>query len=137
MIRRVLQLNSFNLQFKFIRNLSGIQNLYSNANVNKLDDEDISEEVINVSKDITRDTYSENNGKRVQELLTFVNLTHKFKHFLNCSDDEAEKMIRSHKRLMDVDSRNISIMIEYLFDNDIFIRTIINHPWMLTMDKGK
>ena len=133
MIQRILRSN---IQLKFIRNISGIQNLFSSININKQDDEDISEEVINASQEISRDTKSEVDSKKVQELLAHVNLTHKFKHFLHCSDLEANKMINSHKRLIDVDSGKISIMIEYLFDNEISIRTIINNSWLLTMDKG-
>ena len=133
MIQRILRSN---IQLKFIRNISGIQNLCSSVNINKHDDEDISEEVINASQEISKDTRSEGDHKKVQELLAHVNLTHKFRHFLHCSESEATKMINSHKRLIDVDSGKISIMIEYLFDNEISIRTIINNPWLLTMDKG-
>ncbi|XP_070502452.1 transcription termination factor, mitochondrial [Chironomus tepperi] len=132
MIQRILRSN---FQLQHIRNISGIQNLFSSANINKHDDEDISEDVINASQEISRDTKSEVNSKKVQELLAHVNLTHKFKHFLHCTDSEATKMINSHKRLIDADSGKISIMIEYLFDNEISIRTIINNPWLLTMDK--
>lgn len=134
MIQRILRSN---IQLQFTRNISGIQNLFSSVNINKHDDEDISEDVINASQEISRESKSEVDSKKVQELLAHVNLSHKFRHFLHCTDSEATKMINSHKRLIDADSGKISIMIEYLFDNEISIRSIINNPWLLTMDKGK
>lgn len=140
MIRRLIQQNSAMFHLKFIRHISGIQKLCSNSHLINLnergDDEDISEEVIDVSKQLSKDTRSEINSKKISIILAHASLTHKFRHFLHCSEDEAKRMISQNKRLFDIEPAKISIMIEFLFENEVLIKSIVENPWLLSMKKG-
>lgn len=133
MIRKFLNYSSVQ-QLKFIRHISGIQNLYSNGSVGKKEDDDLSDDLIIIAN-ISKETKQELNNKKIKTLLAHVNLTHKFKHFLNCSEDEATKMIHQNKRLLDLDLATVGQMIEFIFEQNISIRSIINNPWILSMDK--
>lgn len=60
-------------------------------------------------------------------------LTHKFKHFLNCSDLEANQLINKNKTLIKLGNMTISRNIEFLFEKQIKARTIVENPWLLSV----
>lgn len=60
-------------------------------------------------------------------------LTHKFKHFLNCSELEALQLVNKNKTLIKLGDMTISRNIEFLFEKQIKARTIVENPWLLSV----
>lgn len=60
-------------------------------------------------------------------------LTHKFKHFLNCSELEALQLINKNKTLIKLGDMTISRNIEFLFEKQIKAKTIVENPWLLSV----
>ncbi|KAG5683268.1 hypothetical protein PVAND_012558 [Polypedilum vanderplanki] len=131
MIRRLLQQNNSINHFQLIRNLSSIQNICINYTENKLN-EDISNEII-----AGTNQFAKENVKKQAKIkrLTQMSIAHRFRRLLRCTEEEANKIIKENKKLADIDPNKISNTIEFLLNNDISIKSIINNPYLLTIDQ--
>lgn len=132
MIKRLIQQNSSIELFKFIRSVSSIQNLCTNYSVNKLN-ESISNEIITGTNQLAKeDIKKQAKSKRLAQLT----MTLRFRRLLRCTEEEANRIIKENKKLIEVESSKISDTIEFLQKNDVTIKSIINNPWLLTIDKS-
>lgn len=64
-------------------------------------------------------------------------LVTKLKLYLDCDEEKARKIVESHKRLMKLSVRQLTVRIEQLFQMNISPRTIRENPWMLVLNLSK
>jgi hypothetical protein len=100
---------------------------------NDQDDEDISDEVIDITKKTMTDTLIEN---KIQKLVMHASLSLKLKHLFNCSEAVADKMINQDKKLLYLKNTSLAENIKFLFEHQISTKTIIENPWLLSAKRG-
>lgn len=58
-------------------------------------------------------------------------LSQNFKHFFSCSEVEAVNLVNQNKTLWKIPLAKINANIEFLYENNIKAKTIIENPWLL------
>lgn len=128
MIRRLIQQNSSIIHLNFTRSIANASNLAINYSANK-QNEDLSDEVTSFSG-----VFNKKSRSKIQSNLS---LRTTFKQFLYCSDKEVDKIMSKNKKLMEAKPSQISDMIQFLLEMDISIKSIVDNPWLLSMNQGK
>lgn len=58
-------------------------------------------------------------------------LSQNLKHFFSCSEVEAVNLVDQNKMLWKIPLAKINANIEFLYENNIKAKTIIENPWLL------
>jgi hypothetical protein len=61
----------------------------------------------------------------------------RLRHYLRCSDEEANELIQKCPELADLKEKNLEESIMSLLRNDITHQSIMNNPYLLTMTGGR
>lgn len=127
-------------RLNIIRSISGIQNLLSNTNNNKLnteeDDEKFCEDLISATKKFNIVNEDTSEAIKINKNLMYSNVHYRLMHYLNCSEMQAKTMVKENGALDEVKPSKLKKSIEHLLENEISAKSIINNPFLLTMDQG-
>lgn len=61
----------------------------------------------------------------------------KFRHCLSVTPEKSAKLVAQNKALLEIPMSKISASIEFLFDNKITAKSIIENPWLLGLPLSK
>lgn len=134
MIRRIFKLNSLINRGGFVRSITGIQSLYNYTNSIKSDDEDISEEVITATRKIAK-AKPESLSNTARQLIR-LDPVYRLRYYLNCTETEAVKMLKENPAIEHIKKLDFDNVLDLLRKNDITIESIIENPFLLTINEA-
>jgi hypothetical protein len=141
MIRSLLTSQFFRAQlFTKPTNFTRLYNSTTSVYQNSQDYFDVSDELIDFTKSKTpkrkknvKSADQDVEWKDANYRASRKSLVQKFKHFLNCTDQEALMMTYENKLLMKMTLQKVTEKIEVLFDHNVSTRSILENPWLLTL----
>jgi hypothetical protein len=139
MFRQIIQQISSKSHLRLIHNVPSVWTLRSISSANKRLDEDISDEVVNISRQIIGRTKKQDEeiDANSEKFYGTDRTCHNLKTNLQCTDEEAQEIVLKNRKLMMIRNKEFSARIQYLFQNNITIKSIRENPWLLLMDQGK
>lgn len=136
MLQRILKLNNLVHQGGFYRRISSVKSLFKETTIGKLEDEDISEDVLSVTRKMEPKKHEHYDSKTISAYLINSNVIFRLKNFLNCTEEEALKMTRENPQIEELKKLRLGKVLDLLFHHGITIKSIVENPFLLTMDEN-
>lgn len=137
MIQRFRKLNILINRAGFYRSISGIQSLFNNTNTVSPDDEDISEEVIRATRSFEPKKIKREHPKiSTVEYLMNNDARYRLRYLVPCSEEQAAKMLKENPVIEGIKKSKLIQRLDLLSHFNITTESIIENPFLLTMEEN-